>query len=800
MVIQPLPLEKLRRVCDPNQFEFETTAELDSVNGIFGQPRGVRALEFGIGIRSEGYNIYVMGETGTGRTTAIRRFLKERTSQEATPWDWVYVHNFKIPHQPRAIEFPAGHGTQFKKQMELFVSSLRDDVPKAFSTEEYEEEVALILSEFELQQDLLSRSLERKARSFNFGIVKKAAGLTAIPLRNGEEMTYEHFATMSAEEQIDIDQTQSMLENDLEELLRKSRQLKQESRRQLAMFDRRVAERAIQHHERALGEMYADHEEVLLYLSEVHDNVLERLSDFRPDPTKPDHKPDMERYAVNMFVDNGKTEGAPVVVEELPNYNNLIGRIEYETRDGAMFTHFTNIRPGSLHTANGGYLVMEATELLTESTAWEALKRSIKTKHIVLRANNTLDEGGRVLAKSIDPEAIPLDIKIILVGSPGLYYGLWEQDEDFTEMFKVKADFSATIPRDGEHEMDYASFIATRCREDKLLHFDRSAVARVIEFGSELAEHQQKLTARFVDLADIVRESCFWAMQAGREFVTKADVQTALNERIYRSNKVENLIDDDIRDGGIMISTSGCAVGQLNGMSVIDIAGYSFGRPSRITARTFAGGGGVVHIEREIDLADPIHNKGVLTIQGYLGGQYAQDYPLSFSASLTFEQSYGEIGGDSASSAELYTLLSSLGNIPLKQGIAVTGSINQLGIIQPIGGVNEKIEGYYRICKQQGLTGTQGMIIPQANVIGLMLHQDVIAAIEAGEFHVWAVETMEQGMEILTGLCAGERDDEGDYPERSVHGIIQAKLLQMSKKEQGDPDSDEDSESEGDDD
>ena len=800
MAIQPLSPNQLRRVCDPNQFEFETTAELESINGIFGQPRGVRALEFGIGIRSEGYNIYVMGETGTGRTNAIRRFLRERTSQKPTPWDWVYVYNFKAPHQPRAIEFPAGHGTQFKKQMELFVQSLRDDVPKAFSTEEYEEEVALILSEFELQQDLLSRNLERKARALNFGIVKKAAGLTAVPLHNGEEMRYEHFATLSAEEQMDIDQLQSVLENDLEELLRRTRQIKQESRKQLALLDRRVAERSIQHHERALSEMYADHEEVLLYLSEVHDDVLESLNDFRPDPTRPDHKPDLARYGVNMFVDNGKTEGAPVVVEELPNYNNLIGRIEYEMRDGAMFTHFTNIRPGSLHRANGGYLVMEATELLTQSKAWEALKRSIKTKHIVLRANNTLDEGGRVLAKSVDPEAIPLDIKIILVGSPGLYYGLWENDEDFVEMFKVKADFSATIPRDLEHEIDYANFIATRCREDKLPHFDRSAVARIVEFGSELAEHQQKLTARFVDLADIVRESCFWAIQSGHEVVTKENVQTALRERVYRSNKVENMIDEDISDGGIMISTDGMVIGQLNAMSVIDIAGYSFGRPSRITARTFAGGGGVVHIEREVDLADQIHNKGILIIQGYLGGQYAQDAPLSFSASLTFEQSYGEIGGDSASSAELYTLLSSLGDLPLNQGIAVTGSINQRGIIQPIGGVNEKIEGFYRICKLQGLTGKQGIIIPKANVIGLMLDQEVIDAIADGQFRVWAVETMEQGMEILTGLCAGERDENGHYPERSIQGIIQAKLYQMNKKEEQDgSDDDDDKDPESDD-
>lgn len=793
MPVQPLSPEQLRRTCDPAQFTFKTTAELTKTDGIFGQPRGLRALEFGIGIRSHGYNIYVLGETGTGRTSAIYNYLRRETRDQETPFDWVYVHNFSIPHQPRAIEFPAGQGAQFKKQMENLVASLRDDLPKSFTTEEYNEEVDDIWNRMEIKQSLLMRDLERKARDVRFRVIKAASGLSIAPMVGDEVMTAEHYAALSLDQQDEIDVNQQQLEHDLEQMLVAARTAQQQARTQLEELDRRVAQRAIAHHVTDLRELYEDHDEVLLYLSEVHDDVLENVAEFRPDPNDPSKEPELRRYGVNMFVDNGKTEGAPVYVEQIPTYNHLMGRIEYEMRDGVMSTHFSNIKPGSLHRANGGYLIIDALDLLRDINAWEAMKQSIKGRKIVLQPSNTIDNSGRVLAKTIDPEAIPLDIKIILIGPEDLYYGLYEQEEDFNELFKVKADFGSRMERDNGHEMEYAKFIAARCNEEKLPHFDPSAVARVIEYGSELSESQRKLTARFRVLADLVRESAFWATQAKAEIVTSKHVQQALDERIGRSNKLEKIIDEQIQEGLLMIDVTGERIGQVNGLSVLDIGDYSFGRPSRITARTYAGSG-VMQIEREVDMSDPIHDKGMLIMMGYLGGQYAQEHPLSFGASLTFEQNYAGIGGDSASSAELYALLSALGNFPLKQGIAVTGSINQYGDIQPIGGATEKIEGFFRVCSHDGLTGDQGVIIPHANVNDLMLHQDVINAVEAKQFSIWAIKNIAQGLEILTGRCIGERDENREYPSDSINGIVQGKLDQLAKRDDGSDDEDEDDE------
>ena len=798
MAIQKLRAEQLRRVCDPNQFQFTTTAELKPSRTIIGQPRGVRAIEFGIQIRSKGYNIYVLSEVGSGQMALIRRFLEEKTRNQVAPYDWVYVHNFTTLHQPRAIEFPAGQGSQFKKQMDQLVNSLGEDMPRAFSTAEYEQEVENLWERVEIKKNLLMREIERKAKMAGFVIVKAAAGFTVTPAANGEIMTQEQYEALSFARKEEIDNVQIELENSLEETLKKTHQLGQRARQELQELDREVAKRAIAHHVETLTSLYRDHAEVLLYLSELHENVLDNVDDFRPmsqesNPATTRTKPDLLRYEVNLFVDNSKTEGVPVIVEQNPTYNNLIGRIEYEIREGVMFTHFTNIKPGSLHKANGGYLLIDAHDILSDPYGWEALKRAIKGDEIVLQPYNTL-EGSSVLAKSIDPEAIPLDIKIILLGSSHLYYALYESEEEFNELFKVKADFSRTMARTFDNEMAYARLIASRCEELKMAHFTPDAVARVIEFCSERAEIQNKLTTHFGEVNDLVLEACFWSEQNQHTIVTAEDVETALTERIFRTNKVENLIDEDILRGTLLLATTGQVVGQVNGLSIIDMGDYEFGRPSRITARTYMGSNGVVHIERETNMADPIHSKGTLTMVGYLGGNYAQDYPLSISASLTFEQNYSGVGGDSASSAELYAILSSLSQLPINQAIAVTGSINQRGEIQPIGGVNAKIEGFFRICQQTGLTGEQGVIIPKSNVGDLMIHKDVIKAVEAGQFQIWAIEHTDDGIELLFGKPAGQLDDDGEYPEDSVHGIVQQKLARYAKKDGGEETESEESE------
>jgi len=544
--------------------------------------------------------------------------------------------------------------------------------------------------------------------------------------------------------------------------------------------DREVAATSIQHRFEQLNEAYGDQEEMLLYLKEVHQDVLDQIGDFTS-PLDSNEEIDLSRYEVNVLVDNSQTKGAPVILEKHPTYHNLFGRLEYELRSGVVSTHFTNIKGGSLHRANGGYLIMNAHDMLKNPLAWEALKLALKGEEIRVQPAATLDNN-QLLAKSLDPEPITLSVKIILMGSVSLYYTLYGQDEDFRLLFKVRSDFDATMPRSPEQLDEYAQFIATRCHEEGLRHFDLSAVTKAIEFGSRLADHQDKLSTLFGALADLIREADYWAQKNGHDRVSASDVQMALDERTYRANSVEEQLHEQILENTLLIATEGSVIGQVNGLSVMDTGEYAFGQPGRITARTFMGEEGVVHIERETEMAGPLHNKGVLTLTGYLGGTYAQHQPLSLTASLTFEQNYGGIEGDSASSAELYALLSSLSRLPIKQGIAATGSVNQWGDIQPIGGANEKIEGFFQICQARGLTGEQGVIIPESNVRNLMLREDIVEAVAQGQFHIWPVRKVDEGIELLTGIPAGERDSEGNYPAGTVHYAVQTRLRQLAEE------------------
>jgi predicted ATP-dependent protease len=548
----------------------------------------------------------------------------------------------------------------------------------------------------------------------------------------------------------------------------------------MKQIDREVAETTIQHRFDHLKEQYDDQDEVLIYLNEVHQDVLDQIEDFNP-PLDRSEEIDLRRYEVNLLVDNSPTKGAPVILERHPTYHNLFGRLEYEMTSGVVSTHFTNIKCGSLHWANGGYLIMNAHDLLKNPIAYEALKRALKGEEIRVQPSAMLDNN-QLLAKSLDPEPIELSVKIILMGSLQLYYTLYEYDEDFRILFKVRSDFDSTMPREQAQLDEYAEFVASRSHEEGLRHFDPSAVAKVIEYGSRLAGHQKKLSTRFGIVADLVREASYWAGRNGRETVRADDVQQAIDERIYRANLYEERLHEQVLEDTLFIATEGSVVGQVNGLSVLDTGEYAFGQPGRITARVFMGEEGVLHIERETKMSGPLHDKGLLTLRGYLGGTYAQYQPLSLTASLTFEQSYGGIDGDSASSTELYALLSGLSRLPIKQGIAVTGSVNQMGEVQPIGGVNQKIEGFFRICDERGLTGEQGVIIPASNVDNLMLHVDVVNAVSEGRFHIWAVESIDEGIELLTDIPAGERQEDGSYPEGTVHNSVQARLLQLAEE------------------
>ena len=780
MSVQPLPPEKLRRAADPDAFSFASTAELEPAGRIIGQPRGTRAIAFGVNIQSAGYNIYALGDLGTGRTTAIKHFLQSQAQKMPAPADWIYVHNFATPHRPRAISLPPGEGARFKAQVRQLIHDLRRALPQAFASEAYQQSAAAIQQAFEAQRDELMQAAQQHAAGLGFALVKGASGFVIVPVRDGRQMTGEEINQLSPGARQEMEKQAQTISAEVEEVLRQIHQLELAARQKMKEINRGAAETAVQRYFQDVLETRTENEEICLYLKEMQADVLDQIQDFTT-PVDSEEQIDLRRYEVNLLVDNSQSSGAPVILEPNPTYHRLLGRLEYEMDQGYLYTHFTNIKGGALHWANGGYLIFSARTLLKNPDAWEGLKRALKERLIHVQTSTRMGQG-EALAKSLDPEPIPLDVKVIMLGSLGLYYSLYEQDEEFRALFKVRADFDSTMPRSPENEQEYAVFIASRCHEENLPHFTPEAVAKVVEQGARMAGYQDKLSTRFGLVADLVREAGYWAGENGRALVTAVDVQQALDERVYRANRAEELTYEQFLKNNIFIATEGAVIGQVNGLSVMDTGDYTFGQPGRITARAFMGDDGITHIERETEMSGPIHDKGVLTLMGYMGGTYGQQFPLTFNASITFEQTYGGVEGDSASSAELYALLSSLGRLPIKQGIAVTGSVNQRGEIQPIGGVNQKIEGFFQLCRERGLTGEQGVIIPAANVANLMLRAEVVTAVAEKRFHIWAVQHVDEGIEILTGVPAGQRREDGTYPENTVHHAVQTRLLALAEQ------------------
>lgn len=771
--VKPLPPDKLRLVCDPGGLSFETTAELEPTTAIIGQPRATRALEFGMGLKSKGYNIYVMGSPGTGRSMAIRHFLQQRCRREPTPPDWVYVHNFETSHRPKAISLPPGEGPVLAERMRQLIESVQLALTQAFESDSYRKAILALEEKLAEQRERLLDPLERKATNQGFDLQETPSGLmVTLQDEDGEGNSGNGEALVRRD-------LQRALQVELQDILRELRRIERESREEREKLDHEVIEAATHDEFDGLRDQYTAQPDITAYLDAVRADVLEQFTKAAPamDDKDLEQAVDLRRYEVNVLVDNGAAEGAPVIVQLNPTYDNLFGRLEYETQGHALTTHYTQIKAGDLHRAYGGYLVMYALDLIRQRETWEALKRALKAEEIEMRPPQS---DGPVIANSLSPEPIPLRLKVILLGSASLYYSLFENDEEFSDLFKVRADFSDTMPRDRQHEQSYAEFVAARSHEEKLRPFGRAAVAKIIEHGARLAEHQCKLSTRFGAIADLVREADYWAGMNGRDCVTAEDVQQALDERTHRGNQTAEQLREEILEGLLFIATEGSVVGQVNGLSVSEIGEFTFGQPGRITARTFMGDDGVIHIERETAMSGPIHEKGVLTLNAYLGGTYAQHQPLSLNASLTFEQNYAGIEGDSASSTELYALLSSLSQIPVWQGISATGSVNQRGEIQPIGAVNEKIEGFFDICQARGLTGEQGVIIPATNAINLMLREDVVQAVRAGTFHVWPVNSIDEGIHLLMDRPAGAPNAEGEYPEGTVHYAVQTRLRELA--------------------
>lgn len=769
-----LPPTSLRLVCDPANFTFETTAELEPTTDIIGQPRATRALEFGMGMKSKGYNIFVTGSPGTGRSMAIRHFLQQRCRHEPTPDDWVYVYSFETNGRPQPIALKPGQGMTFRNTMKSWIEGLQIALTQAFESSTYREAVHALEHKLDEERENRLDALDRKATDAGFDLQDTPSGLVVMPLEEEPGEPNDANGEIQARRE-----TQRALQVELQNILRELRRLERESREERRRLDREVAEAALRDDFEALREPYAAVPAVLSYLDAAGEDLLEQVTRAAPslDEKDLDQAVDWRRYEVNLLVDHSANEGAPVIVQLNPTYENLFGRLEYEAQGQAITTHHTQIKAGDLLRANGGYLVIYASDLYRQRETWEALKRALKAEEVEMRP---VQSEGPVMTNSIWPQPIPLHLKLILLGTSTFYYNMFENDEEFSDLFKVRADFSDTMPRDAASELAYAEFITARSREEKLREFGRDAVAKVVEQGARLADYQCKLSTRFGAIADLVREANYYAGQNGHEIVTAGDVQQALDERLHRASKAAEQLLEEILEGTIFIATEGSVVGQANGLSVHDIGEFSFGHPGRITARTFMGDNGVIHIEREIDMSGPIHDKGVLTLNAYLGGTYAQHQPLSLNASLTFEQYYGGVEGDSASSTELYALLSSLGYIPLRQGIGATGSVNQRGEIQPIGAVNEKIEGFFDICRARGLTGDQGVIIPESNVVNLMLREDVVQAVAEGLFHIWPVRTIDEGIELLSGVPAGQPDEKGEYPEGTIHYAVRKRLHELA--------------------
>jgi lon-related putative ATP-dependent protease len=765
--VQALAPERLRRRCDLSAAGFSTTDELTDPSGIFAQERAVDAIRFGIGIRAEGYNLYAMGPEGHGRHTAVRQLLAERAAGEPMPPDWCYVFNFETPHRPARLELPAGRAPQFGADMRRLVEDLQAGIPAAFETDEYRARRQEIETEFNERQEHAVSAIGEKARKEGVALVRTPSGFAFAPMHEDAVMEPERFRALPQAEQQRVEALIARLQEELEAVIQDVPKWRREAQRKLRELHRQVTRTAVRSLLAELRTEYAALPQALAYLEKVEEDVLDHAEFFRQPkegepPTlfgiplgraEPGESP-LKRYQVNVLVEHAKPDGAPVVYEDNPNLGNLVGRIEHVAQMGMLLTDFTLIKPGALHRANGGYLVLDALKVLQQPFAWEALKRALRSREA--RAESPAQMLGLISTVSLEPEPIPLALKVVLVGDRFLYYLLYEYDAEFRELFKVAGDFDEDTERGAASEAAHARMIARLARKDRLPPLERAAVERVIEHASRHAGDAERLSLQMRDIADLLREASYFAQEGGRALTGAADVRRAIQAREQRADRVRQRLQREVLRGTLLVATGGERIGQVNGLSVLQLGGFAFGMPHRITARVRLGGGKVVDIEREVELGGPIHSKGVLILSGFLAGRYAAKQPLSLSASLVFEQSYSGVEGDSASSAELYALLSAIAEVPLRQGFAVTGSVNQHGDVQAIGGVNEKIEGFFDVCRQRGLDGAQGVLIPASNVKHLMLRDDVVEAVAAGKFAVYPVETIDQGLEILTGMPATE--------------------------------------------
>jgi lon-related putative ATP-dependent protease len=793
---QPLQASELRRVVNPSSLGFKTTDDLVPVNGLIGQERALRAIQFGADIKSHDFNMFVLGPPASGKTTAVKAHLGPKAAAAAVPSDWVYVYNFENPNRPKALRLPAGRAKHLSKGMIAALDELRGVLPVRFESEDYQTRRRAIDEQFRSANEEALDALSKKAQAQNIALLRTPTGFAMAPMHEGKVVKPEVFNALPEAMRRDVENKIAALEKELAAILERLPTAEKRRRQQLSELNEEVATSAIRDALVELHASFSDVPEAAAYLEATGHDMVRNVGLFLATgeeenaivrrPTDSAQDPRFRRYLVNIMASNGEgaapggTMGAPVIEEINPTYGNMVGRVEHLAQMGTLVTDFLLIKPGALHRANGGYLLVDARRLLLSPFAWEALKRAIKAREI--RIEQPTEVSGLISTQTLDPESIPLDIKVVLFGDRELYYLLSAYDPDFPRLFKVQADFDDTIARSSENDNAYARLIASVVKEHGLKPLDAAAVARVIDEGARLAEDREKLSIELGRISDIVREADYWSSQAKRKVTSRQDVARAIEEQLQRADRLRDRAQETITRGIVLVDTEGAEVGRINGLSVIQLGSISFGRPSRITARVRVGSGRVMDIEREAKLGGPLHSKGVMILWGLLAGRYALDVPLALAATLVFEQSYGGVDGDSASSAELYALLSALAEVPIKQSLAVTGSVNQQGEVQAIGGVNEKIEGFFDTCRARGLNGEQGVLIPQSNVQHLMLREDVVEAVKNGQFAIYAVSTVDEGIEILTGVKAGERGADDRFPAGSLNRLVEDKLKSFAER------------------
>ena len=786
-----LSYRDLKMTCDTNLFQFETTEELEPISTGIGQDRGIKALEFGVNVDVKGYNIYIEGPSGTGKTMYTKNYLDSVSIKKKVPCDWCYVYNFENANEPIAISLPAGQGKEFKDSMDGFIKEIKKDIKKTFNADDFEKEKALIRQEFENKRSELLDKLNEKSMNYGFQVKAAQNGIYMMPVVEGKVIEEEEFDKLDDSIKKQYEEKSTIVQAQIMEVIGKLKDIERQSEKRVSDWQSNIALLTINVHINYLKSQFKRNKKITKFLNDVWQDILSNISYFLEEDSKnqivaqTNANPLAKRvdpslnYRVNLFIDNSNREGCPVIMDSNYSYNNIFGTIEYENYYGSLRTDHTMLKPGLLQQANGGYIIFQAKDLLANGICYESLKKYLRVKEIGIE--NPAEQRSSMLLISLKPEPIPLDVKVILIGNAQLYHSLLEMDPDFRKLFKIKVEFEDDAIVNEENVNKLARFIHSFCEREQLPHLDKSAMARIVEYASRLAGSNRKISTNFTDLAEIIGEAGTWARLSKAKVVTEEFINKALFERIERVKKYDTKYVEMIKNNSLLINTSGYKVGEINGLTIMQIGDYAFGKPSKITVNTYTGKNGVVNVEREVDLSGSSHSKGVFILSGYLGQMFAQNMPLCLTASICFEQLYNGVDGDSASSTELYGLLSSLSEIPINQSIAVTGSVNQKGEIQPIGGVNEKIEGFFQICKMRGLDGSHGVMIPVQNVDNLQLSDEVIDAVKNKLFHIYSVSNIDEGIEVLTGVPAGKKDKDGHFPAGTLNYLVYEKLKKYAK-------------------